>query len=48
MLDTSPLTVLSTPSAMLSARLAALPEWSLPVIYKCRQHPIHDPIAIAA
>ena len=38
-------TVLPTPPAMLSARLAALPGWSLIVICGCRQHPVCLPLA---
>ena len=43
--DTRPPTVLPTPPAMLSARLAALPGWSLLVICECRQHPVYLPLA---
>ena len=40
--------VLPTPSAMLSARLAAVPGWSLLVICECRRHPVHLPLAAIA
>ena len=43
--DTRPPTILPTPPAMLSARLAALPGWSLLVICDCRRHPVHLPLA---
>ncbi|MEL4402920.1 hypothetical protein AAEJ42_22035, partial [Shewanella algae] len=43
--DTQPPTVLPTPPAVLSARLAALPGWSLLIFCQCRQHPVHLPLA---